>query len=276
MTDRPPNHVTIDVNGIGPLHFPNDMSDDEIEAAIKSHPGFGAALKDAQDRQKPKDKPRERGAVEKFYNWSLGDKDKGRFPALSEALEVTGYGKEPASVALDHAKNLRKSNPEFFDTLKTTDRIAMAIPASMMGTAATGTRFLPALAGQVPLGAGLAAKEKWEDNGTPEEIKEAAKTGGAWSALGPAVGKIFPSGARSARGDYLSPSNIMTALLGAGGAAAIGHNPWGGAAIAAALKELVRRGRERVLPRLSQQGQTAINAAATAGSGPYANEELNY
>lgn len=180
----------IDVKGLGVLSFPDEMSDTDIEKAIKEHPGYAKA----------RDKSNFTPLIEPpswVKNW-LGDPRESPNP-LTMTKEI-GKGIPIAGHYIPQDEDMtamEQNHPITTGIARGTGAIGSTAPLSAGMGMLTGAKLIPAMMGQASLGGGLAAGDVAAEKGgnvTADELKDKATTGAMWGAAGPLVSKMLSPG----------------------------------------------------------------------------------
>lgn len=199
----------INVKGIGVLNFPDGMSDDEIESAIKTHPKY----KEAASLSLP-----EQSTLQKIGTGAKiaaqGIPIAGRF--IDDTPETVRFKREnPAlSTGLDIAGGVTSTLP-------------LTGPLAVAGAGAKGLGLIGSLFASGALGGAIGAGDKVADNIAKgkeqdgDEILGEGLLGFSGGMLGPAVGKVLSPGLRKAT----TAKAIKSALLYGLGGTALGFNP---------------------------------------------------
>jgi len=155
--------ITIKGTGIT-LRFPKSMSDDDIAAAIQTHPDY--------------------------KNIKV---EKSAQPSWVEKLPLIG----------DKAKQGREAYPKFLednpvvasqlDRIRGTDKLAFDLVGSMMTQAATGPKLLASMVGQAGFGGAARTQDKIAEKGLDLNEADAKDIGisSGVSSLGPLAGRVL-------------------------------------------------------------------------------------
>lgn len=160
----------VNVNGIGVLNFPDNMSRDDIKIAIKNHPDYKA--------------PRQQGSIEQRISNYLGSMTKfiknNQLPGF-ETMDRIGeqvFKGVPVigEFGVDSPKTVQfeQNHPYVTTGARLSGGVASMLPFSAGVLAATGSKLLPAALGQAGLfgstGVADVVAEKGPSNITTEEM----------------------------------------------------------------------------------------------------------
>lgn len=198
---------TIDVEGIGELEFPDDMTDDQIEAAIKEHPQYEAVMNNPE-----------------HHLWT-------KAKLTAQGIPIAGqFVNDSPQMA-----NYKENYPIRAGLLNTAGGMASTLPLAGGMASVVGTKLIPSLFAQGGLHGALAWGDKEAEDaakGTKSSWDEKARHAGfntIFGAAGPAAAKFLSPGmtkagaselAKWGLGGYgaghLVANPMLTALLGAG------------------------------------------------------------
>lgn len=213
--------IKVDVHGIGVLEFPDDYTDDQIEAAIKEHPLYE---KVTSGEIKP---------PVNYADMSTGDIIGAGVKTFARGIPVLGDFIDET----EETKALQKEHPIISALVKGAGTLSTAALPFGGAAVATGSRLIPFLMGQSGIGAilggaeNLSGKLSKDEKVDPIELLRDISFGAAGGALGggagrlaslgltkPTVGKTLKSAAKfGVGGAFMGFDPITSTLAGAAG-----------------------------------------------------------
>lgn len=168
----------IDVEGIGQVEFPDDMSDSEIESTLRTH-------KDFQPKSFGQKAFDTAGSIAKGFNTGLGTFVKGA-PVIGSMVDSSPQGPQ--------VKEFEKNHPIASTGLKVAGGMAATAPLMMAAAPALGTGFAANAAGQGGMLAGLNTADTVARKGTNtsnNDLLWAIGTGLGGGLAGATLGKAI-------------------------------------------------------------------------------------
>lgn len=181
----------IDVEGLGELEFPDGMTDQEMEAAIKTHPDYqrnfarqhnietNPASKDAFEAA------RKKSVVDKFVRQIAHG-----FPVLGKTMDNT-----PEDQKFKEEHPYISGGANLYGFLGGALPVSRAASAAVTGAKETLPKLLPDIFAQAGAFGGLNVADKVAEKGLPnvtfDEAKKAFTYGAAGGATGPLLGKLI-------------------------------------------------------------------------------------